>query len=246
MASTIAFLEYDACIRCILEVAVGQHLAGRLRRSGEYDRGKSSSILMDGSFYGSNRGSNTIAAFAINPSTGQLSAVERVSTGGNWPRNFRLSPDGRFLLVANLRSDEVRVLSVDSRTGRLSPTAGRVAVPFADVRAVRACALGSVSSEDALGSIVEERVGLRCGSLGSESPRGAIGCARLRVDGSGDAYETGDVDILVTLPRGVGGLALGRLLMDLQDWTGRRVDVITEGFLYPAFRDRVLQEAEML
>ena len=79
--------------------------------------------------YGSNRGSNTIAVFAINPSTGQLVPIERVSTGGDWPRNFRLSPDGRFLLVANQRSDEVLVFRVDSETGRLSATGASVSVP---------------------------------------------------------------------------------------------------------------------
>ena len=79
--------------------------------------------------YGSNRGSNTIAVFAIDPSTGQLDPIERVSTGGDWPRNFRLSPDGRFLLVANQRSDDVNVFRVDSETGRLSASGASVSVP---------------------------------------------------------------------------------------------------------------------
>ncbi len=79
--------------------------------------------------YGSNRGSNTIAVFAIDPDDGQLEVVERVPTGGDWPRNFRLSPDGRFLLAANQRSDTVNVFSVDVGTGRLVPTGASVAVP---------------------------------------------------------------------------------------------------------------------
>ena len=79
--------------------------------------------------YGSNRGSNTIAVFAIDPDDGQLEVVEREPTGGDWPRNFRLSPDGRFLLAANQRSDSVHVFQVDVETGGLTPTGASVTVP---------------------------------------------------------------------------------------------------------------------
>jgi len=48
------------------------------------------------------------------------------------------------------------------------------------------------------------------------------------------------------LPPGKTGLALGALLMDVQDLLGRRVDVVTESCLHPAFRARVLREAEVL
>ena len=62
----------------------------------------------------------------------------------------------------------------------------------------------------------------------------------------GDVNERSDVDLLVTLPAGKTGLALGALLMDVQDLLGRRVDVVTEGCLHPAFRSRVLSEARVL
>lgn len=79
--------------------------------------------------YGSNRGSNSIAVFGIDSSSGRLDPVERVSTGGDWPRNFRLSPDGRFLLVANQRSDSVHVFHVDHETGRIAETGVAISVP---------------------------------------------------------------------------------------------------------------------
>ena len=75
------------------------------------------------------------------------------------------------------------------------------------------------------------------------------GLRDVRVFGSmarGDADETSDVDLLVTLSPGKTGLALGGLLMDVQDLLQRRVDVVTEGCLHPALRDRVLEEAELL
>ncbi len=75
------------------------------------------------------------------------------------------------------------------------------------------------------------------------------GIERVRIFGSmarDDANTDSDVDLLVSLPRGKSGLALGGLLMDVQDLLNRRVDVVTEGGLHPALRDRVLREAQPL
>ena len=62
----------------------------------------------------------------------------------------------------------------------------------------------------------------------------------------GDTDDASDVDLLVSLPSDKTGLALGGLLMDVQDLLQRRVDVITERGLHPALRDRVLKEARPL
>ena len=75
------------------------------------------------------------------------------------------------------------------------------------------------------------------------------GIRDVRVFGSmarGDADETSDVDLLVTLPSGRTGLALGGLLMDVQKLLQRRVEVVTERGLHPALRERILGEAEPL
>ncbi len=75
------------------------------------------------------------------------------------------------------------------------------------------------------------------------------GLEDLRVFGSmarDDADDASDVDLLVELPEGTSGLALGGLLMDVQDLLQRRVDVVTERSLHPLLRDRVLKEAQPL
>lgn len=75
------------------------------------------------------------------------------------------------------------------------------------------------------------------------------GVRNVRVFGSmtrGTADDTSDVDLLVSLPPDRTGLALGALLMDVQDLLRRRVDVVTERSLHPALRDRVLKEAQPL
>lgn len=75
------------------------------------------------------------------------------------------------------------------------------------------------------------------------------GVRDVRVFGSmarGDADDASDVDLLVSLPPEQTGLALGGLLMDVQDLLRRRVDVVTEASLHPSFRDHVLDEAQAL
>ena len=75
------------------------------------------------------------------------------------------------------------------------------------------------------------------------------GLRDVRVFGSmarGEADEASDVDLLVTLPPERTGLALGALLMDVQDLLGRRVQVVTEHSLHPALRKQVLEEARTL
>jgi 6-phosphogluconolactonase len=87
-------------------------------------------IAASGRFlYASNRGDDTIAVFAIDPATGQVSPVEQVPSGGRTPRNFTLDPTGRFLLAANQRSDSIVSFQVDGESGRLTPTGARVEVP---------------------------------------------------------------------------------------------------------------------
>ncbi len=72
--------------------------------------------------YGSNRGHDTIAVFAIARKKGTLTPVEHVSTRGKTPRHFAIDPTGKYLLAANQDSNTVVVFRIDPKTGRLSPT----------------------------------------------------------------------------------------------------------------------------
>ena len=75
--------------------------------------------------YGSNRGHNSIAVFAINPAYGMLTFVERQSTGGKTPRYFTIAPGGKFLVAANQDSNNLTIFAIDPDTGRLT-SAGQV------------------------------------------------------------------------------------------------------------------------
>ena len=78
--------------------------------------------------YASNRGHDSIAAFAVESRTGRLSLVAHQSTQGKTPRHFALDPTGRWLLAENQDSDNIVVFRVDAQTGRLTPAGQEVKV----------------------------------------------------------------------------------------------------------------------
>ncbi|MCX7382184.1 MAG: lactonase family protein [Alphaproteobacteria bacterium] len=78
-------------------------------------------------FYGSNRGQDSIARFAIAPD-GRLSALGHTPCGGAKPRHIALSRDGVWLLACNQASDRVTSFRRDAETGDLTPAAD-IAIP---------------------------------------------------------------------------------------------------------------------
>ena len=72
--------------------------------------------------YGSNRGHNSLAIFAIDPSKGTLTPVGHQPTQGQIPRNFNFDPTGAYVFAANQNSDNVVVFKLDQKTGKFSPT----------------------------------------------------------------------------------------------------------------------------
>jgi len=78
--------------------------------------------------YGSNRGHDSIAVFAVDPKSGKLTLVGHQSTQGKTPRNFAIDPTGIWLLAENQASDSVVVFRIDRPTGRLQPTGQTVTV----------------------------------------------------------------------------------------------------------------------
>jgi 6-phosphogluconolactonase len=67
--------------------------------------------------------------FSVAKSTGALTLEQTISTEGDWPRNFSLDPTGRWLLVANQKSNSIVVFERDEKSGRLTPTRERIALP---------------------------------------------------------------------------------------------------------------------
>ncbi len=65
--------------------------------------------------YGSNRGHNSIVTFRVGVD-GNLSEPAHRGCGGNWPRNFAVSPSCKLFLVANQRSNEISVVREGSES----------------------------------------------------------------------------------------------------------------------------------
>ena len=73
--------------------------------------------------YVSNRGTaNQVLVFAIEPATGHLKELQRRSVEGDHPREFSLDPSGKFLLIANQKSNQIVVVERDAKTGLLGKT----------------------------------------------------------------------------------------------------------------------------
>lgn len=87
-------------------------------------------LSSDGRFlYVSNRGTdNHLVVFAVDAKTGQLTQVQRRSVEGNHPREFTLSPDGRYLLVANQLSNAIVVMQRDAKSGKVGEVVQTVPV----------------------------------------------------------------------------------------------------------------------
>lgn len=86
-------------------------------------------VSPDGRFvYGSNRGHDSIAIWAIQEG-GTLTFAGRVSSGGKEPRNFNIDPSGRWLLAANQNSDTIVPFRRDADSGMIKPAGAMVEVP---------------------------------------------------------------------------------------------------------------------
>lgn len=77
-------------------------------------------ITPNGKFlYATERTSNTLAAFKVNPVDGTLTLIEFLPTEAQ-PRTFSIDSSGRYLLVAGQRSHRLSSYQIDSATGKLT------------------------------------------------------------------------------------------------------------------------------
>ena len=79
--------------------------------------------------YASNRGSNSITVFGVDPQKGTLTRLQVASTLGKDPRNFQIDPAGKYLIAANQNTDQLVLMKIDPHTGQLTPAGETVDVP---------------------------------------------------------------------------------------------------------------------
>ncbi|WP_438038507.1 lactonase family protein [Sorangium sp. So ce128] len=121
---SITTLSYDPSRGTLSAVATVSTLPDGA--SAEGNNGAEVQVSPSGKFvYGSNRGHDSIAIFAVDPERGTLTPAGHASTQGMTPRHFQISPTGKLMLVANQDSGNIVAFRVDEATGALEPT-GRV------------------------------------------------------------------------------------------------------------------------
>ncbi len=89
-------------------------------------------VSPDGRFlYSSNRweDENTIAIFAVDQQTGMLTLQGHQKTYGDHPRNFTIDPTGKYLLVANMLTNNIVVFKRNMKTGLLKKKKREVRIP---------------------------------------------------------------------------------------------------------------------
>jgi YVTN family beta-propeller protein len=124
--STIAAYQYDPENGTLRPLQVHTTLPSTFTGN---NSGAEVALAPSGRFvYGSNRGHDSIAIFAIDQSTGLLTSVGWEPTQGRTPRFFGLDPTGTHLYAANQNSDTVVIFAVDQATGKLTPTGETVKV----------------------------------------------------------------------------------------------------------------------
>jgi 6-phosphogluconolactonase (cycloisomerase 2 family) len=117
-AGTVAVFSYRNGILTPVQTIVSD-ITDDTRRKGSADI----HVSPDGRFlYASNRANaNNIAVFGINADDGNLTLVGHQPTGRH-PRNFIITPNGKFLLCANRNSNNVQIFEINQRTGLLRDT----------------------------------------------------------------------------------------------------------------------------
>jgi 6-phosphogluconolactonase len=79
--------------------------------------------------YGSNRGHDSIAIYAVDPESGRLTPRGHQPSGGKWPRNFAIDPSGAWMIVGNQNSDNILFVRIDAERGTLTPTGQTLEAP---------------------------------------------------------------------------------------------------------------------
>jgi len=125
--STITAFAYDAAAGTLSELQTVPTLPAGFG-------GKSTCadihLAPDGRFlYGSNRGHDSLAIYAVEAASGRLTLVGHEPSRGKTPRNFAIDPSGRWLLAANQDSNNVVVFRLDPASGKLTAVGEPVTIP---------------------------------------------------------------------------------------------------------------------
>jgi 6-phosphogluconolactonase len=79
--------------------------------------------------YVSNRGEDSLVAYAIHRRTGMLREIQRLPAGGKSPIGVAIDPSNRWMIVANEGANALSVFKVDPASGKLTATSETLPAP---------------------------------------------------------------------------------------------------------------------
>ncbi|MCY1501890.1 6-phosphogluconolactonase [compost metagenome] len=125
MSAQIAVFDREGSnltLKQLTDMAAGQ--------AADHKSGAALHLCADGRFlYASNRGkANELLVYAVDKANGKLKELQRRPVEGVEPREFSLDPTGRFVLIANQKSNQIVVVRREPSTGLLGETVQKFAI----------------------------------------------------------------------------------------------------------------------
>lgn len=126
-SSEVLVLSYDASAASFMFLQAVKTIPETFT---ENSQGSAIHLSSDGRFvYAGNRGHNSICVLKVDQESGGLEVVQRVSTEGDWPRDFTLDPTERFLIASNQNTGNLVLFERNQDTGMLRTLQNDIRVP---------------------------------------------------------------------------------------------------------------------
>ncbi len=120
LALSITVFDYDAEQGTMDPAQTIETLSEQVKNKETSNSASEIRVHPSGRFvYTANRGHDSISSFRVQM-FGRLSPIEVVPVRGAWPRNFAITPDGKWLIAAGQESNTVTVFSINENSGEIT------------------------------------------------------------------------------------------------------------------------------
>jgi 6-phosphogluconolactonase len=120
---TVSVLGFKKGKLSLLQETTVDYKSGIINRAADIHLSPDEKFL-----YVTNRGTaNDITCFSVG-NDGKLAFKQQISTNGDGPRNFAISPDGQYVFVGHQMTDNIIIFKRDVNTGLLTETGKKIEV----------------------------------------------------------------------------------------------------------------------
>lgn len=127
LSLSVTTFSWDAATGTTEKLSTTPALSEEVKAGENFNSAAEILVHPSGEFvYSSNRGHDTVSAYAADTATGELSVIQVQPVRGAFPRNINLSPDANWLLAAGADSNTIAVHALDQETGILTYQRGHI------------------------------------------------------------------------------------------------------------------------